>query len=256
MDIRNIIFPAAAAIVTFLSHPAQAEPPKVDRLEIVDHAIEEHGGSLYRNTETVLRQCSRSGCFDIRARVHGGLYEYEVEREQDGRRARVTNESVESWSEGRAILVTGEEAQRVRSWVDARIYFPFLPFRLNDDSVYKQDLGIVDWNGRELHLVKVTFVPDSSSGSSSEYLYWFDPSSARMEQYAYSFEGSPGGLRLRQTSNYRRVGGLLFSDQDNLGIDGDDLDIDLIDAEWAAANLEAISRVELEDIEVRPIEPN
>lgn len=244
------------ALAILAAAPLSSESPKVIRLEIVDRSIDFHGGDLFRSTQTHLRQCSLSGCYAMRVRVNGGLFEYEVTRESDGRRARVTNDTAQSWVDGKPVTVTGEDAASVRSWVDARVYFPFLPFRLNDDSVFKQDMGLVDWNGRSLHLVKVSFVADSSAGSSSEYLYWFDPKTARMVQYAYSFEGTPGGLRLRQADNYRRIGGLLFSDQENLGIDADGLDIDLITADWAAAELRPISRVDLVDIQVRPIGSN
>ena len=41
----------------------------------------------------------------------------------------------------------------------------FLPYRLNDPGVYKQDLGLERWGDRELHKVKVTFEPGSSNAA-------------------------------------------------------------------------------------------
>ena len=55
----------------------------------------------------------------------------------------------------------------------------------------------------------MTFAAGSSTDAEDEYLYWFDPETARLEQFAYSFQGRPGGLRFRRLDNYRRVGGIL-----------------------------------------------
>lgn len=235
---------------------AAAEPPKVERLPIVDRAIEHHGGDLYRGSDSELDVCSRSGCFHVRARVDGDLYRYEVTGTVRGadRRVVATNDSVEMWEDGEPVELDAEGQERARDFVNARIYFPYLPYRLNDPSVYKQDLGLESWNGRELHKVKVTFAAGSSTDADDEYLYWLDPDTGRVEQLAYSFQGNPGGLRFRTGKNYRRVGGILFFDQSNLGIEGDGLRVDQIDPDFVRNNLRPVSEVRFDGIAVRPLE--
>ncbi|HVR29073.1 MAG TPA: DUF6503 family protein [Thermoanaerobaculia bacterium] len=232
----------------------------VERLPIVDRSIEHHGGAAYTASETSLDLCSASGCFAIQVRTDGGLFEHVVTRE-DGMRVRATNDSVERWEGGRQVPVPPEEEARRRRFVSARVYFVFLPYRLNDPGVWKQDLGIVDWEGRPLHRVRVQFAARAPGGdlgsetgqTSDEYMYWFDPETGEVVYFAYDFVGEPSGLRFRRAINRRRVGGILFFDQENLGRDGDGLDVGQVDPRFVAERLKPISVVELRNIEVRPL---
>ena len=135
----------------------------------------------------------------------------------------------------------------------ARVYFAFLPSRLDDPSVGLEDLGREDWDGRALRKVKVTFEAGTSTDAEDEFLYWFDPDTARLEQFAYSYERNDGGLRFRKLINYRRVGGILFFDQKNYGIDGPGLSVDLISPEFFRDSMHHVSTVELKDILVAPV---
>lgn len=235
--------------------PAPAAAAPVERLGIVDRAIEHHGGELYRRSETALEICSKSGCAAVRARLDGGLYDFEVRARVRGaeRRVRSTNDGVEWWEAGERRPVPPERRQALRDWVMERVYFAFLPFRLNDPGVYKEDLGLEAWEGRELHKVKVTFAPGSSTDADDEYLFWFDPSSGRLEQFAYSYTRGEGGLRLRRGFDYRRVGGLLFFDQRNYGVDGAGLSVDLVGPRYVEREMRLVSTVELRDIRVEPL---
>lgn len=249
---------AVFALLVIAAAPAaagDAAPPKVERLPIVDRAIEHHGGEISAASESELDLCSLSGCFHLVVRIDGGLYDYDVRGEVRGtdRRVRATNDAVERWDGGEPVELDAEEARRARSFVDARVYFPFLPYRLNDPGVYKQDLGLERWGDRDLHKVKVTFEPGSSSGAEDEYLYWFDPETARLEQFAYSFAGDPGGLRFRRGKSYRRVGGILFFDQENLGLNEEGLTVDQVTPEFVAERMKPISEVVLRDVQVRPL---
>lgn len=225
-----------------------------ERLEIVDRAIEFHGGARYLDSRTRLELCSKSGCYEVSATVQGGWYEHRVEGPYRGgvREVLIGNQRVLHWQNGKEMPVGPDDESRLRDWVMARVYFCFLPYRLGDDSVIQEDLGLERWAGRELHKVKVTFVPGSSTDAEDEFLYWFDPTSGRLEQFAYSFVGSPGGLRFRRPFNYRRIGGILFFDQANLGAAGDDLRVEQIDPEFVAS-MRRVSTIELENITVEAL---
>ena len=221
------------------------------RADIVDRAIEYHGGDRFRESRTQLELCSKPGCYEVSAAIQGGLYEFRVRGPYRGgeRVVLVTNDRVRHWQDELEVEVPPDRRAALRDWAMGRVYFCFLPFRLNDDSVIKEDLGLEEWSGRNLHKVKVTFAPGTSTDSEDQFLYWFDPSSGRLEQFAYSFVGRPGGLRFRQLSNFRRVGGLLFFDQENWGAAGDALTVDEISPAFVAT-MEKISSVELRNIQV------
>ena len=221
-------------------------------LEIVARSIEHHGGDRYRYSQTSLELCSGSGCYQIEVRVEGGGYRHAVSGPYRGwsRTVKADNDSVSVSRDGEPLAVMPEARQALRDWAMARIYFAFLPYRLNDPGVVQEDLGMEEWEGRRLHKVKVGFVAGSSTDAEDEYLYWFDPESARLEQFAYSFSGRPGGLRFRRLSNYRRVGGILFFDQSNLGVEGSGLRIDEIDPAFVRERMRLVSEVTLRDIAV------
>lgn len=226
----------------------------IGRLEIVDRSIEYHGGEVFTQSRSQLQVCSKSGCYLVRTRIDGDSFEIEASgkvREQM-RRVSITNDTVEFWLDGEAVEVEPDRTQSARNWVMARAYFVYLPFRLNDDSVIRQDLGTEVWDGRSLRKIKVTFVTGSSSGADDEFLYWFDPETARLEQFAYSFAGNPGGLRFRRAFNYRRVGGILFFDQENWGVDEDGLRVEEIHPD-RLADWDLISTVTVQEIKVEPL---
>lgn len=246
---RTILFCLA---LLALSAPAIAG--KVNRLPIVDKAIAHHGGDIYRSSETRLTIRSKSGVFRLTSRVDGDRFDHTVTDTLEygkERRTRVTNDTVERWVGGQKATLDAEGERRARDFVMSRVYFPFLPYRLNDPSVYKEDLGLVDWEGRKLHKVKVTFEPGTSTDANDEYLYWFDPKTGRVEQLAYSFGtgAGNGGLRFRRSTNFRRIGGILFYDAENFGLDGKGLKVESVTPE-AVKGWEKISTVTVEGVEV------
>ncbi len=235
-----------------IGNVATAAADKVERLDIVDRAIEHHGGEAFTTSEMRLELCSKSGCSSIRTRVEGGLFDHEVTGQvQAGERwVRITNDSVEWRENGEPQTVGADREQGLRDWVMSKIYFAFLPFRLNDPGVYKQDLGLEEWEGRALRKVKVTFTPGSSTHAQDEYLYWFDPESGRLDQFAYSYATGGGGLRFRKTIDHRRIGEIRFFDQENYGVEGPDLSVDLVTPEYVASAMRHVSTIRLDQIQV------
>jgi len=232
-----------------------AEPNKVSELSVVDRSIAYHGGKRYEYSQTDLQMCSASGCYKIQARMNDGLYRYDVTgTTRDGKRRVVsTNVSLEMWINDESKSIPAHRESVLRDWAMARIYFCFLPFRLNDEGVFKEDQGLETWAGRALHRVKVTFAAGSSTDADDEYVYWFDPKTGRLEQLAYSFQGRPGGLRFRKGVRYRRIGDILFLDQENFGVEGDHYRVDQIDPSFVQS-MEHISTVELRQIKVETLD--
>ena len=248
----------AACTLVLLPLPFASASAQETAQEVVDRAIAFHGGELYESTETALTLTSRSGGFRVISRMDGDRFDHTVvgtTRDGAERKIRSTNETVELWLDGVPQEVAPEEEQRWRDVVNARVYFPFLPYRLNDPGVHKRDLGFDTWEGRRLRRIGVTFESGSSTAANDEYLYWFDPETGRLEQFAYVFRGGDGGLRLRRGFNYRRVGGILFMDSENWGVNGQGFEVEEITPELLEEKLEKISTVTVTDIEVRPLGP-
>lgn len=222
---------------------------------IVLKAIEFHGGEAYQHSRTQLDMCSKSGCFHVSSSVRGDQFDHEVSglSRDTHVKVRMTNETVERWFDGQPSPMPEGREQDYRDWAMARIYFCFLPYRLTDPGVRHKDLGLVDWEGRQLHLVEVSFKPGSSTDANDMYRYWFDPESGRLELFAYSYEGEPGGLRFRRLENHRREGGILFFDQENLGVEGEDVHIGLITPEYVKEAMRPVSKVTLRNIRVTPL---
>lgn len=237
-----------------------AVPPAFAMATPLETAVSFHGGDLYEATETTLTITSAGGSFDLRVCRHEGLFEIEVVGAMaDGtpRRAVLTNDAVREWRGGNELELDDEGAARARRFVQARFWFPFLPHGLLGDAVRREDQGLERWGGRDLRRVKVTFQTAPGEDPPDEYTFWLDPESGRVEQYAYAYDmGTPAaGLRFRPAERHRRVGGILFFDVRNLGVDGDpDLSVDLVRPAFVEG-LEIISEVTLSEITVRPTTP-
>jgi hypothetical protein len=233
--------------------PARGEQSPAPRPPaIVERAIAHHGGALYEGTRSRFRLCSRGGCFEVEAARDGDLFEYIVAGASGGteRRVRWTNESVERWDDGLPVPLDENGARRAKDFVMARVYFAYLPFRLLDPGVQWEDQGIETWEGQALHRVRVTFAPGTGTHDQDEYLYWFEPETGKLAQFAYRFTTGAGGLRFRTAHDYRRVGGILFYDQENFGVDGRDWALEGLTPDKVRGTMRHISTVTLEGIEV------
>ncbi len=229
---------------------------KVTRLPIVDKAIEFHGGDLYESSVISLRVESLSGGFDLTAKL-GEQFAYtvsgEVGREEKYlRKVNYTNDSVQEWRDGVEQQLDEQTAQRARDFVNARAYFPFLPYGLNGDNVFKEDLGLETWEGRQLHKVRVSFRAGTSTDADDTYMYWFDPETGRVEALAYDFKVGNGGLRFRKPIAYQKVGGILYSDQENYAVNGQGFSVDLLTPEYIRNEMKLLSTVRISNIKVEP----
>ena len=239
------------------AEPRPTAPPGTsDRLEIVDRAIEHHGGDLFEHSRVRLTVASRSGSFDVDSTTDGDRFEYVIRASagDDEREYRRDNAALEVTEAGEPMEMDETEHVRAESYVNQRMYFLFLPYKLNDPGTFKEDQGLELWNGRQLHRVRVTFEPDSSDGADSAYVYWFDPETARLEQFAYDYSKGTG-LRFRILRNYRRIGGLLFYDADNYGLNTPDggLTVDDITPTYVAEELPLVSQIEHRDVHVEQL---
>ena len=238
---------------TEASADAQESGPTL--LPIVAKSIEFHGGELYEHAVVSLTISSLSGSFEVVSRRQGTGFDYTITgmvgRDQPvERKVHYTNDTLEQWDDGVAVDLDEETARRARANVDARVFFPFLPYTLKGGDIHFEDQGLETWDDRSLQRVKVTFAPDTSNDADDAYLFWFDPDTGRVEQFGYDFNG---GIRFRKATSFTRVGGILFSTQENYAVDGGRVPVDTLTPEYVAEEMELLSIVELSDIDVTPL---
>ena len=255
MRIRLFIFTALLSTVVGCgagdSENSLSLPPTMP--PIVAQAIEFHGGTLYEGSSMTMTITSLSGSFQIEATRQGGQFDHAVigmNRDGIERRVRVTNDTVQEWRDGEETELDETGSTRARAFVDARVFFPLLPYTLNGGDVQYDDLGIESWEGRDLHKVRVSFTPGTSNDADDGYMFWFDPETGQMEQFGYDFDG---GLRFRKGTEFERVGGVLFSTQENFAIDGGRVPVDTLSPEYVAENMSLLSTVTISDVTVEPL---
>ena len=225
-----------------------------DLPEIVARAIEYHGGDLYEGSQISMTITSLSGSFRIDATRDGGRFEHVVtdpaRDNRPERRVELTNDGVQEWRGGAEVALDAEGERRARAFADARVFFPLLPYTLKGGDIHFEDRGLETWEGRELQRVKVTFTPGTSNDADDAYTFWFDPDTGRVEQFGYDFDN---GLRFRKATSFQRVGGVLFSDQENYAVDGGKVPVDTLTPEYVAESMRLLSTVVISDVTVEPL---
>ncbi len=220
---------------------------------IVAKSIEFHGGNLYEGSAITMTITSLSGSFQIEATRQGGQFDHAVigtTREGVERRVRVTNDAVQEWRGGEEVELDEQEVTRARAFVDARVFFPLLPYTLNGGDVNYEDLGIETWEGRDLHKIRVSFTPGTSNDADDAYMFWFDPETGQMEQFGYDFDG---GLRFRKGIEFQQVSGVIFSTQENYAIDGGRVPVGMLSPSYVAENMSLLSTVVISAVTVEPL---
>ncbi len=217
---------------------------------IVLRALDHHGSNILERSNVELTVTSKSGSFGVIAQP-GPVFDYTIfsGTAEEPVITRHTNKP----GEPELTLTRGDEPveisdpQTTRDFVSARVYFLFLPYRLLDPSTVLTDLGMEQWNGRDLHKVKLTFASGTSTNADEGFLLWFDPDSAQLEQFAYSFSG---GVRFRKMVNWRRIEGLLVADHENYA-HNKTVPVDVVTPEFAA-DMDLLSTVELTGVSLTP----
>ena len=217
---------------------------------IVSKALSFHGEEMFQRSSISMTITSLSGSFEIYSTRDGGNFEYTITDSRSNRRVTLSNTLVQEWHDGKQLTLDEEGERQARAFVDARVFFPLLPFTLRGDDVHFKDLGVENWHGKNLHKIKVFFTPETSTDADDNYMFWFDPDTGRIEQFGYDFNG---GLRYRKAIGFIRAGNILFSNQENYGIDGGRVPVEMLSPSYVDEKMRLISSVELRNISVTPL---
>ena len=234
--------------ILILIHLISCKPAN-PALEIVDKAIEVHGGDRYHHMFLE---------FDFRGRHYtakrnNGRFTYTREFLEDGRNVKdiLTNEHFVRLISGDTVDLPESKSIAYKNSVNGVIYFALLPQALNDPAVNLELIGESRINSKDYHKVKVTF---DKQGGGNDYddvfVYWFDKKSFRMDYFAYLFYSDGGGIRFREAADFKNINGILFADYYNFALSDTTFDVTLIDSLYSRGKLELLSEIKLENVQV------
>ncbi len=220
--------------------------------QIIDRAIEAHGGELYPRVRIT---------FDFRDthyRILKTPTRFEYSREFTDSTGRVldvlNNEGFVRTVNGTEIPVTDERKGAYSNSLNSVAYFAFLPYGLNDAAVRKEWLGKTELEGQAYDVVKVTF--DEEGGGEDfedEFLYWINKENNRMDYLAYSYHTEGGGVRFRKAVNSRLVDGIRVQDYENYKAQDKTIDLEDMEELYLSGQLELLSEIVLQNVEVETL---
>lgn len=227
---------------------------RTEAQKIVDKAIEAHGGESYWNSKVE---------FDFR-NIHYTILKtpdrFEYIREFSDSTGNVkdllNNDGFVRTVNGAKIDTLSEEwiGKYSRS-VNSVAYFAYLPYGLNDPSVFKSLMGETEINGEKYSLIKVTFAEEGGGEDfDDEFLYWIGSEDSIVDYMAYSYHTDGGGVRMREVSGVNEVGGIRFQNYLNLKPADESVSVEKMQELYESGDLELLSEINLENISVEPLE--
>ena len=167
-----------------------------------------------------------------------------------------TNTDFKRFFNDSLIVLPDTLANTYANSVNSVHYFSRLPLGLNDKAVKKELLGERMINEKAYYKVKVTFSQENGGDDFEDtYLYWFEKQSFKPRYLAYKFHVNGGGIRFREAYNERYIGGIRFVDYNNFKPQkGAVVDFFKVDSLFEKNELELLSKIELENIQVTPVD--
>ncbi|ASV32002.1 DUF6503 family protein [Maribacter cobaltidurans] len=217
--------------------------------EIVDKSIQVSGGKKYGNSNIE---------FDFR-KIH---YSSELENGQKVLKRRIENDTAvildvkspsgfERYINDSLVVLADTTSNKYANSVNSVHYFAYLPYGLNDRAVQKRLLGKVDLNGKSYYKIQVTFKEDGGGDDFDDvYIYWFNADTFKPDYLAYEFHVNGGGQRFREAYNERYVGDIRFVDYKNYKPKLENTTIFNIDSLYLNNQLELLSNIALENVQV------
>lgn len=223
---------------------------KSEAQQIVDQAIAVQGGDRISNGRIEL---DFRGRHYISAR-RGGQFTYErIFTDSTGQQIRdvLRNEGLFREADGQRVVLSSKDSSAYANSVNSVIYFALLPYYLNDPAANKVFLGEGTVKGEPYQKIKVTFRQDGGGKDfEDEFVYWFHRDRHTLDYFAYNYQVDGGGARFREAYNIREIEGIRFADYVNYKPRGGSMEVETFDSLFEAGDLEVLSRIENENIQV------
>ncbi len=216
--LKNVLF-FALVLIGFMagcsSETTNSNTADAKAQEIVDKAIEAHGGQAYH---------SAAFEFDFRDRHYSWQrnpdhYVY-TRTFQDSlgvlKDVLINSSQLTRTLNGDTVALTSEWQTKYANSVNSVLYFIQLPYQLNDPAVNKKYLGEETIKGEPYHKIEITF---DQQGGGKDYedvfVYWFHQRTFFLDYFAYYYNTDETGVRFREAYNRQKVGGIVFQDYVN-----------------------------------------
>lgn len=235
----------------------QASNERPSAEAIVDSAIAAHGGSVL--DQALVTFDFRGDRFRIR-RNEGQFHYRRTATDSLGRSIEegLTNDSLYRRVDGESVSLSDDERVALDTRVNSVVYFALLPYPLGDPAAQPHYSGRDTIDGSPYHRIRVTFRQDDGDQDWQDvFMYWFHTDSYDMDFLAYAFGLGPeeeAGTRFREAYNVRRINGVRVADYYNYT--SDTLATDRLEQYpllWTEDALDLVSQVELDSVEVRPL---
>lgn len=221
--------------------------------EIVDKAITYSGKS--KLDESVLKFTFREYAYKATPTCDG--FQFERSSEEKQIRDVLINDKLTRYSNDSIVKLADSTAFLYYESVNSVHYFTQLPVRLTDEAVNLSNLGKEKIQDKTYHKIEVKFSEDGGGVDFEDvYIYWFDVEDFSMDYLAYSFIVNEGGMRFRNAINRRTIDGVVFQDYENYKPKVKSSKLEQIGEMYNNDQLELLSVIENEAIELSPIELN
>ena len=215
-----------------------------DAQEIIDKAIEAHGGANY-NEVNFSFQFRKFRYTHFRKY---NTFRYERHHADGATRDVLDNNGFNRYINEKEIKLSDKDRNNFSNSVNSVIYFAFIPYFLNDAAVIKKSLGTEVIKGEQYYKIQITFKEEGGGDDFDDiYVYWINQENYKVDYLAYSFHVNGGGVRFREAYNSRNVEGITFQDYINYKHDKHTRVQDLGKI-FNQGGLKELSRIELEDI--------
>lgn len=244
---KKIIFLVAVSALLFSCN----QNKELTAQQIIDKTIEKAGGDKYNNAEISFKFRDA----EYKSTRNGGKFQLErFITDSTGTEYHdvINNEGFTRYHKDSVVTLSDSMKTVYSNSVNSVHYFVQLPYGLNDAAVNKKLLGKDSIKDKEYYEIQVTF-EDTEEVTDHEdvYLYWIDTENYTIDYMAYSFKINDGGVRFRKAYNPQTVGGIRFVDYENYKADDLDVPLQELDEKYEARELELLSIIENENIEVK-----
>ena len=165
--------------------------------------------------------------------------------------ARLFNDGYAKYVNGHEFPVLKEKAKSNENAINSVHYFSVLPYGLNDSAVHKKLLPSVEIKGKEYFKIEVTFSEDGGGEDFEDvFIYWIGKKDFLIDYLAYAYHTNGGGKRFRVLKEQCVKNGIRFVDYHNYKPLNTAISLIDIDKAFENNQLEKISEIVLEDIEV------
>ncbi len=217
--------------------------------DIIDKAIEAHGGSNYDDLAISFK--FRDKNYSIK--LDGGNYEYTRSyADSVGHILDVlTNDSFERKVDGTLISLSDKDVRKYSNSLNSVCYFALLPRGLNDPAVKKSMIGLNKIDGQKYHVVQVTFDEDGGGDDHEDvYVYWINQKTYTVDFLAYSYQVNGGGVRFRAAKEPVVIDGVRFQNYINYKYSDKDIPVDSLPFYYVQGELTKLSEINSEDVKV------